>query len=146
MTNSSFIRRASFVMELVLSASLLGCENSSSSGTCQGPECVVPSDPCPDRNPLRNLYVGELHVHSSLSFDAEFAGVISEPRDAYRFARGEALEIPPFEPASARRTTQLRRPLDFAAVTCAPRPVLMATTPNSAKSGGSKLPWRKMRR
>jgi hypothetical protein len=102
MTNSSFVRSASFAMGLVLSLSLLGCDDSPSS--CQGSECEQQPDPCPDRNPLRNLYVGELHIHSSLSFDAEFAGVIAEPRDAYRFARGEALEIPPFEPASARRS------------------------------------------
>jgi hypothetical protein len=41
-----------------------------------------------------------------VSFDAEFTGVVAEPRDAYRFARGEALEIPPFEHAlhAARRS------------------------------------------
>jgi len=84
---------------------------------CSTSGCIVPTDACPDYNPLRNLYVGELHVHTSLSFDAEMAGVVAEPRDAYRFARGEELAIPPFEPPYARRTTQLRRPLDFAAVT-----------------------------
>ncbi|MDH3623590.1 MAG: DUF3604 domain-containing protein [Myxococcales bacterium] len=103
-------------------AAMVGCKDSADANSCPegstDPECVAPPpDPCPDRNPLRNLYVGELHIHTNLSFDAEFAGVVAEPRDAYRFARGEALEIPPFEPASARRTVQLRRPLDFAAVT-----------------------------
>jgi len=117
MTASSSMASASSLMALAFSVALLGCKDSTSQGSCEGPECVGPSDPCPDRNPLRNLYVGELHVHSSLSFDSNLGGVISEPRDAYRFARGEALEIPPFDPASARRTTQLRRPLDFAAVT-----------------------------
>ncbi|TNF61592.1 MAG: DUF3604 domain-containing protein, partial [Deltaproteobacteria bacterium] len=67
-------------------AALISCDNSTDSDPCPGAasaeECVVAPDPCPDRNPLRNLYVGELHIHSSLSFDAEFAGVIAEPRDA----------------------------------------------------------------
>ena len=61
-------------MALAFSLALLGCEDAPSSGSCEGPKCVVPPDPCPDRNPLRNLYVGELHIHSSLSFDAELAG------------------------------------------------------------------------
>ncbi len=114
-------RFARCFLVLALPVALIGCDKSTDSAPCPGgasaEECAVPPDPCPDRNPLRNLYVGELHIHTNLSFDAEFAGVVAEPRDAYRFARGEALEIPPFEPASARRTVQLRRPLDFAAVT-----------------------------
>jgi hypothetical protein len=35
----------------------------------------------------------------------------------YRFAQGESIPLPPFAPESAQRTTQLRRPLDFAAAT-----------------------------
>ena len=57
-------------MALAFSLALLGCDDSPS--PCQGSECKVQPDPCPDRNPLRNLYVGELQIHSSLSFDAEF--------------------------------------------------------------------------
>jgi Protein of unknown function (DUF3604) len=62
-------------------------------------------------NPLNNLYFGDLHVHSSWSFDANLAGNRIEPDDAYRFAQGHALEM------MSGEITQLTVPLDFAAVT-----------------------------
>lgn len=108
-------------MALVLSAALIGCTDSPRSESCPDSEsrdeCVVPQDPCPDRNPLRNPYVGELHAHTVYSFDSIMAGVTLGPRDLYRFAQGESLALPPFAPEAAQRTTRLRRPLDFAAAT-----------------------------
>ena len=104
-------------MAFAFSIALLGCDDSPGSGPCQGSECVVPPEPCPDRNPLRNPYVGELHVHTAYSFDSILAGVTASPRDMYRFAQGESISLPPFAPESAQRATQLRRPLDFAAAT-----------------------------
>ena len=75
-------------------------------------------EPCENRSPTRNVYWGDLHVHTSYSFDAYAWNVRSTPSDAYEFARGEALEIPaPNEPGASRRSAQLDRPLDFAAVT-----------------------------
>lgn len=71
-------------------------------------------EPCADRNPLRNLYFGDLHVHTSLSFDSWALGNRAAPEDAYRFARGEEIEI--YGGAEPRRV-RLARPLDFAAVT-----------------------------
>jgi len=73
---------------------------------------------CPDFNPLRNVYVGDLHVHTALSLDAATQDTRNRPADAYRFARGEALGIQPYrEDGSAMRELRLQRPLDFAAVT-----------------------------
>jgi hypothetical protein len=75
-------------------------------------------EPCADRTPLRNLYWGDLHIHTENSFDAYAFGVRNSPADAYRFARGEPLSIPPLdENGEGTRTVQLDRPLDFAAVT-----------------------------
>jgi len=75
-------------------------------------------EPCADRSALRNLYFGDLHVHTSYSFDAHVFDVRATPHDAYRFARGEALALPPLGP-DGRGTQELRldRPLDFAVVT-----------------------------
>ena len=39
----------------------------------------------PPANPLNNVYFGELHVHSNLSFDAFIFGNRSTPDAAYRF-------------------------------------------------------------
>jgi len=102
---------------LVVCLALLGCDDSSDSAACEGAECEVPPEPCPDRNPLRNPYVGELHAHTVYSFDSILAGVTAGPRDLYRFAQGESLQLPPFAPGSAQRSTRIRRPLDFAAAT-----------------------------
>ena len=75
-------------------------------------------EPCASRNPLRNPYFGDTHVHTAFSYDAWGQGTRNTPRDAYRFARGEAVGIQPFdENGRALRSVRLRRPLDFAVVT-----------------------------
>ena len=62
-------------------------------------------------NPERNAYFGDLHVHTTYSFDAYIFGTRATPDDAYRFARGEALRHP------AGFDMQLETPLDFYSVT-----------------------------
>ena len=65
----------------------------------------------PEANPQRNVYYGDLHVHTEYSFDAFAFGTQATPRDAYRYAKGEEIPHP------AGYGIQLRRPLDFYAVT-----------------------------
>lgn len=65
----------------------------------------------PPPNPERNVYFGDLHVHTEYSFDAFAFGCLATPRDAYRYAKGEAIRHP------VGYEIQLRRPLDFYAVT-----------------------------
>jgi hypothetical protein len=73
---------------------------------------------CADFAPLRNAYWGDLHVHSALSTDAYAFHVRSLPSDAYRFARGEELGLPPLGVAGEpTRRVRIDRPLDFTAVT-----------------------------
>ena len=73
---------------------------------------------CEDRNELRNLYVGDLHVHTALSLDAATQDTRARPADAYRFARGEQIGVQPYAASGQPlRSQQLRRALDFAAVT-----------------------------
>jgi len=63
------------------------------------------------RNAQRDAFFGDLHVHTSLSVDAFNFGTTITPRDAYRYAQGEAIQHP------AGFSMQLREPLDFYAVT-----------------------------
>ncbi len=65
----------------------------------------------PDKNPLNNVYFGDLHAHSNLSFDSYIFGNRLTVDDSYRIAKGEAVENPVGE------IMQLTRPLDFAAMT-----------------------------
>jgi len=60
-----------------------------------------------DRKPL----FGELHMHTTFSFDAYAFNTRATPDDAYEFAKGKPLKHP------LGKTFQLNRPLDFMAVT-----------------------------
>ena len=73
---------------------------------------------CLDRSELRNPYFGDLHVHTKYSLDASTQGTAVGPHEAYRFARGEAIPVQPYDAQGhGLRSTQIVRPLDFAAVT-----------------------------
>ena len=73
---------------------------------------------CDHYDSNRSLFWGELHVHTGLSGDAWRSSVRTTPDDAYRFARGEVILIPPMgEDGKGTQRIQLERPLDFAAVT-----------------------------
>ena len=61
-------------------------------------------------NPLKEAYFGEQHLHTAYSLDAYIGGARLMPADAYRFAKGEAVDV-------AGVKVQLAKPLDWAAVT-----------------------------
>ena len=74
--------------------------------------------PCASFDKYRQPFFGDTHVHTAYSSDAVFAGTREDPRGAYRFAKGEAIGLPPYDAGdNPTRTAQLRRPLDFTAVT-----------------------------
>jgi hypothetical protein len=75
------------------------------------PTVSKPDHNRPAPNLDRNAYFGDLHVHTTLSFDASAFGTTASPADAYRYAQGAAIKHPSgFE-------VQLAQPLDFYAVT-----------------------------
>ena len=69
------------------------------------------SDEPTETVPERKAYFGDLHVHTTYSFDGYAFGTLATPYDAYRFAQGEAIANP------AGFNMQLPRPMDFYAVT-----------------------------
>ena len=73
---------------------------------------------CSHYSPERHVFFGDLHVHTANSFDAYTFDVRTRPEDAYRFARGTPVALPPLD-SNGRGTREVRidRPLDFAAIT-----------------------------
>ncbi len=79
---------------------------------------VEQREPCAEVEPLRAVLWGDLHVHTSFSFDAVSYGNRLSPDAAHRFARGEPVLLPPLDDNGVgTRSVQLDRPLDFVAVT-----------------------------
>ena len=47
----------------------------------------------PGPNPMKEAYFGEQHVHTAYSLDAYIGGARLTPDGAYRFAKGEEVEV-----------------------------------------------------
>ncbi len=67
---------------------------------------AVEADPA-----TRQALFGAVHVHTSYSFDAFTNGTVSQPEDAYKWAKGEAIQG-----NASGLMLQIRTPLDFYAV------------------------------
>ncbi|MDG2303504.1 MAG: DUF3604 domain-containing protein [Candidatus Binatia bacterium] len=67
---------------------------------------------CSENQPERQVFWGDLHVHTAVSMDANMFGTRVRPDEAYKFAKGGAIQLDPRMPE-----VKLERPLDFAAVT-----------------------------
>ena len=64
-----------------------------------------------DYNKFRNVYFGDLHVHTKYSFDAFLLGADVNPNSSYEFAKGKLVVN------SWGVDMKLEEPLDFYAVT-----------------------------
>lgn len=74
--------------------------------------------PCSEHSAERMALFGDVHVHTSLSFDAAANEIGATPTDANAFAKGEAIKFWPLdENGKPIGEYQIDRPLDFLAVT-----------------------------
>ena len=88
-----------------------------------------------EKNPDRNAYFGETHVHTSWSFDAFiFGNHVTGPADAYKYFKGEPIKHP------LGYEIKIDTPLDWAGVTDHSEYVGTVRLANDPSSPISKLP------
>lgn len=93
-----------------------GCAGPSGEGKAPPRDNAAAPAPAPKAaapvpsNPLKEAWFGEQHLHTAYSLDAFIGGARLTPDGAYRFAKGEEVEV------SGIRF-RIDRPLDWAAVT-----------------------------
>ena len=106
------------VIGAILFLNACGGDGSSKKDVTELAVSAEPEQHCPDYSYLKNVYFGELHLHTGLSWDAYPLGTRTGPDDAYRFAKGGELCRGNCEgDGNNGMIMQLTRPLDFAAVT-----------------------------
>ncbi len=73
-------------------------------------------EPCADYSETRKPMFGDLHVHTSFSFDSYVSSQRNEPGAAYSYAKGDPIIL---SDADGEQTlkAQIQRPLDFTAIT-----------------------------
>jgi hypothetical protein len=87
------------------------------------------------KNPERNAYFGETHLHTSWSVDAWiFGNRITGPNDAYKYAQGQTIKHP------MGYDIKIDTPMDFMGVTDHSEYVAITKEANTPGSFVSKLP------
>ncbi len=113
----------------------LAAQNDKSPSQQSGPSQLSKAAREPQRNPDRDAYFGETHVHTSWSFDAfVFGNTKAGPEDAYKFALGQPIDHP------AGYKVKITRPLDFMAVTDHAEYAGVVPLANDPNSPVGKLP------
>jgi hypothetical protein len=93
---------------------LVSCANESSvveEETLTAEKVVSGANEIPS-NPLKEAFFGETHMHTSFSLDAYIGGNRMTPDQSLQFAQGKQITM-----ELTGKKVQLKRPLDFAAVT-----------------------------
>ena len=104
------------------------------SNTVRKPGAGRTDQPAP--NPLRNVYFGDLHLHTRNSFDAYIFNVRATPEDAYRYAKGGTIQH-----AMGFDLRLTSGPLDFLAVTDHAEYLGVLPAIDTAGSEYSKVPY-----
>lgn len=76
-----------------------------------------PTRTCNQSDPNKLPFFGDTHIHTAWSLDGYSQDTRVLPSDAYSFAKGNQIDLPPYDQnGQALRNAQLDRPLDFAMV------------------------------
>ncbi|GAB5482502.1 MAG: DUF3604 domain-containing protein [Parasphingorhabdus sp.] len=100
-----------FLTLTAMGALMAGCSGDTDTQEKTG-IALAPGETLEQPNPDRNVYFGDLHIHTRNSFDAYIFNVRTTPEDAYKFGMGEGITHP------SGYDLKLEGPaLDFMAVT-----------------------------
>ena len=116
---------------------LASCEQSKAPEPKQvgQPNAAAPVEERVEKNPDRNAYFGEEHIHTSWSVDAWLMGNrLTGPGDAYKYAQGETIKHP------LGYDIKIDTPMDFMGVTDHSEYVGVTKEANTPGSTLSKLP------
>ncbi len=94
---------------VILGLVAFGCSDASTSINDHA-LAPAPAAPTEGYSEQKNVYFGDVHVHTRYSLDAYLLGTEVSPDDSYRFAKGETIT------SSFGDEMKLREPLDFLAV------------------------------
>ena len=85
----ALLRSMTMTTAIALALSACGAANSPTAPIEAVAPTPLPDGGCSNRVAgHKNAYFGDLHIHTSDSFDAYFFNSINGPREAYRFAKG----------------------------------------------------------
>ena len=114
---------------------LVSCKKSEAPQQAQQAGQAAPTEQRVERNPDRNAYFGEEHIHTSWSVDAWVMGNrITGPDDALKYAQGQTIKHP------LGYDIKIDTPMDFMGVTDHSEYVGVTKQANTPGSPVSKLP------
>lgn len=131
-TRAHYRQTVTVVAPLLMGFILTACEASHHSDQVST-ERIVASPKSDRRNPSKNAYFGDTHVHTRYSFDASAFGTLATPDDAYSFAKGNTI----FHPSGT--VMKLAKPLDFLAITDHAEYLNAATSATMASHHGAQF-------
>jgi hypothetical protein len=126
---------AALALLLLSIGALISCDKSESPKPAQSTAQLSNAEPAPPRNPDRNAYFGEEHIHTSWSVDAWVIGNrITGPDDALKYAQGQTIKHP------MGYDIKIDTPMHFMGVTDHSEYVGVTKQANTPGSAVNKLP------
>jgi uncharacterized protein DUF3604 len=126
---------AALALVLLNMFALISCKRSETPQQAQSIGQTANAERPPERNPDRNAYFGEEHIHTSWSMDAWLMGNrITDPNDALKYAQGQTIKHP------MGYDITIDTPMDFMGVTDHSEYVGITAEANTPGSAVSKMP------